>query len=113
MKRSRLKPMSAKRAAEREDRVAVRERALRRAGYRCQAEGIAGLRCGGPLDVDEIILRSGRPGGHLEDDNVQVLCRQHHDWKHTHPTEAVAAGLRRWSWDHSEGEDHDTDDEGG
>jgi 5-methylcytosine-specific restriction endonuclease McrA len=94
-----MKPMSERRRAEREEREIVREAALASAGFRCSAPGVGGVRCSGPLDVDEIIPRGVRPGGHLEQDNVQVLCRAHHDWKHANPREAVAAGLRRWSWD--------------
>ena len=100
MKRGRLRPRSDKRISEQQERQDVRELALARAGYRCSVpDGFAGVRCWGPLDVDEIAPRGVRPGGHLDDDNVQVLCRGHHDWKGEHPKEAHALGLRRWSWE--------------
>jgi 5-methylcytosine-specific restriction endonuclease McrA len=102
MKRGRrVNPRSQKRIDEQMERAEVRERALRKAGFRCCAPGVAGISCGGPLDVDEIIPRGVRPGGHLEDDNVQVLCRRHHDWKTQNPAAAHAAGLRRWSWENN------------
>jgi 5-methylcytosine-specific restriction endonuclease McrA len=54
--------------------------------------------CTGELEVDEICPRSACPGGHLDPDNCQLLCRGHHRWKHLNPRLAAALGLRRWSW---------------
>lgn len=54
--------------------------------------------CTGELEVDEICPRSACPGGHLNPDNCQLLCRGHHRWKHLNPRRAAALGLRRWSW---------------
>lgn len=51
------------------------------------------MACGGRLDCDEWDLRSAG-GDHLALDNVQTLCRNHHDWKHAHPIEAAHYGLR-------------------
>ena len=100
LKRTPLNPVSKKRQREAKARTALNREALYRAGGRCQAvELVPEVTCSGPLDVDEIVLRSGRPGGHLDPENVQVLCRAHHDWKHDHPKEAVERGLRRWSWE--------------
>jgi hypothetical protein len=101
MKRSgRLRQQSAKRAAERDERAWVREDALHRAGHRCCAIDIVPeVTCWGPLDVDEIRSRGVNPGGHLDTANTQVLCRAHHDWRHAHPAEARARGLRRESWE--------------
>ena len=94
-----LSPRSKKRAAETDERAWVREDALHRAGHRCIAVDIVPeVKCWGPLDVDEIKGRGVNPGGHLDPGNVQVLCRGHHDWKHAHPSEASARGLRLESW---------------
>jgi hypothetical protein len=71
-----------------------------RDGDRCAGRDLVPtIRCSGPLDLDEVVLRSGRPGGHLDPANCQLLCRfGHHRWKHDNPRLAVAVGLRRWSW---------------
>ncbi len=95
----RLPQQSQKRKREAADRAEVR-RVVYDRDRRCVAELLVpDVRCSGPLDVDEIVPRSARPGGHLDPDNCQLLCRAHHDWKHAHPEEAAALGLRRWSWD--------------
>jgi 5-methylcytosine-specific restriction protein A len=54
-----------------------RVRTLRRDGYRCQARDSLGIMCEAPANqVDHII-----PSGSDEDDNLQSLCRWHHDRK--------------------------------
>lgn len=94
-----LPSQSRRRREERDEREDVREEVLDRAGYRCEAdELVPEVTCSGRLDVDEVIPRGVNPGGHLDPDNCQVLCRAHHDWKHANPAEAVSRGLRRWSW---------------
>lgn len=99
-RKARLRARSRKTVAEADQRNDVRFAALVRAGWRCEATSkVPAVSCGGPLDVDEIVPRGVRPVGHLDPDNVQVLCRAHHEWKHAHPTEAAAVGLRRWSWE--------------
>ena len=73
---------------------------MRRSGGQCVAKDLVPeIDCWGPLDADEVAPRSARPGGHLIADNVQMLCRAHHDWKHAYPNEAAARGLRAWSWE--------------
>ncbi len=99
MKRSRLRPVSDKRLAERDERNVVREIALRRAMYRCSAPGAFGIRCAGPIDVHELQSRGVRPGGHLDPDNCIALCRAHHEHVTTHPAQARIAGLRYESWE--------------
>lgn len=95
-----LNRVSDKRKAEEATRASVRVAALVRAGNRCEAPTVVPeLVCWGPLDVDEVVPRGVYPKGHLDLDNVQVLCRAHHDWKHDNPEEAVKRGLRRWSWE--------------
>lgn len=92
--------MSAKARAQRRDRARVRAEALERAGWRCEAADLVPeVRCAsrpgrGPLEVDERAARGVRPGSHLDPDLVQVLCPAHHDWRHAHPLEAEARGLR-------------------
>jgi hypothetical protein len=101
VKRKRLRPVSEKRLAERDERAAVRETTLRRAMFRCQAPGVFGVRCGGPLDVHEIFPRGPNPGSQLDDGQTIALCRRHHDYVTDHPQEAHDAGLRCWSWERS------------
>lgn len=96
----RLPAQSARRRQEKAARAAVREQALAAAGYQCTARSLVPeVRCAGGLEVDEITPRGVRPGAHLEPDQTQVLCHAHHEWKTTHPAEAHALGLRRWSWE--------------
>lgn len=91
---------SAKRRAEREARRAAVDAVLARDGYRCVARDLVPeVTCWGPLDADERASRGVAPGGHLDVDNVQVLCRGHHEWRHANPTEARARGLRVESWE--------------
>jgi hypothetical protein len=90
------KPRSDKRRGETDARQAAVEKAMRRSGGECVGKAIVPeVPCWGPMDVP----RGVRPGGHLDGDNVQMLCRAHHDWKHAHPAEAHARGLRGWSWE--------------
>lgn len=97
--RSRIPAESAKRKTERRARHAIRDLALWRADHRCQARAaVPEVQCWGRLDVDEIVARSAYPSGHLDPENTQVLCAAHHQWKHDHPTAAVARGLTRLSW---------------
>jgi hypothetical protein len=114
--------MSARRRATLPLRATVRADALQRAGYRCEATDIAArafplvddvapsvlstaivsfsrVDCRGPLDVDERCSRGVNPGGELDADNVQVLCRAHHEWRTAHPAWAHLLGLRVPSWE--------------
>jgi 5-methylcytosine-specific restriction endonuclease McrA len=91
---------SRKRQAERDARRQVRETTLARNGWRCVAADLdTGVPCGGPLEVDEIVSRARRPGGHLDVANTQVLCARHNVWKETEPERAIELGLARHSWD--------------
>ena len=95
-----LARQSTRRQAEAPARRAIRDDTLAAAGHRCSAAALVPeIRCAGPLDVDEITPRGVRPGAHLDRAQTQALCREHHDWKHAHPIEAQARGLRRWSWE--------------
>ena len=102
MKRSRIKPVSDKRLAESDARWECRNEVMKRANYRCQAPDDAfGVPHGGPLDVDEKAGRNVYPGGHLDPDACQLLCRAHHQAKHSFPDLARRLGLRTDSWDMS------------
>lgn len=99
-RRTRLKPVSAKRRAEAPARARVVAVTKERAGHRCEArELVPEVECGGQFDTDEIKGRGVNPGGHLDDTNTQLLCRRHHDWKTTHPMEARRRGLRKRATD--------------
>lgn len=99
MKRRPIRPVSERRLAERNERAAVREQTLSRAGFRCEAPGAFGLRCAGVLDVHETYPRGSNPGSHLDPSVTMVLCRTHHRYVTDHPQEAHDAGLRHWSWE--------------
>jgi hypothetical protein len=99
VKRSRIKPVSDKRIAEKDARAIVRETTLRRAMFRCQAPGVFGIRCAGTLDVHEIYPRGPNPGSHLDHTITIALCRAHHSYVTDHPQDAHDAGLRSWSWE--------------
>ena len=96
-----LRAKSVKRADEADEREAVRALVMARDGGVCRGRRLVPeVACSGPLDVDEVVLRSGRPGGHLDPENCILLCRfGHHRWKHDNPDAAHALGLRRWSWE--------------
>lgn len=95
----RIPNRSMKRLEEQASRRLVVDAALHRDGSCRGREAVPEVTCQGPLDVDEIVSRARYPGGHLDLDNVQVLCRAHHDWKHAEPEAAVERGLARWSWE--------------
>lgn len=92
-------PKSEKRIAADPERLRVRQLVWARDRGECQGRlPVPEVRCWGPLDVDAICPEGVRPGAHLDESNLHLLCRAHHDWKHAHAVQAVAVGLRRWSW---------------
>lgn len=94
-----LARVSPKRKAEEGERASVKVAALIRAGNRCQGvEAVPEVTCWGPLDADEVVPRGVYPKGHLDLENVQILCRAHHIWKTDNDAEAEKRGLRKWSW---------------
>ena len=106
MKRSPLKPVSAKTKARAADRKKVIEFVHRR-DHQCQfwhhAYGVLDhtqvpAACVGPLDVHEIIPRSVWPAGKYEPTNCVLICRRHHQWVTEHPNDAALVGLHDWSW---------------
>ena len=97
-----IRQESAKHKAERAEREAVKRR-VRARDRTCQArERGAPGRCGGPLDVHEVIPRSAWRKGYLVDDNCMLVCRDHHDWIDNHPEQdgpAHTLGLHGFSWE--------------
>lgn len=83
---------SEKRRAQRPERERVRRLVFARDGRCVARERVPEVSCWGPWDADEIRPRS-RGGDPLDPQNVQTLCRAHHDWKHSQPAEAVRRGL--------------------
>lgn len=105
MKRTPLKPMSAKTRARLPERQTVRQQVLDRDGYRCQfwrhaSYGMVPTSwlCSSTLDVHEIIPRSVWPEGKYHPDNCVTLCRTHHQWVTDNPNAAALIGLHDNSW---------------
>lgn len=97
--RSQLPAKSERRKAEDPERARLRRLVRERDGNVCQGRlAVPLVQCWGDLDVDAICPEGVRPGAHLVLENLHLLCRGHHDWKHANARLAVAAGLRRWSW---------------
>lgn len=97
MKRSRIRPVSARRLAEADDRAEVVRVTHERAEFRCEAAGLFGISCSSHgrgidgraygLDCHELRPR-GRGGSHLDPENTVSLCRAHHRWITEHPADA-------------------------
>jgi len=95
--RTRLKPISKKRAAERRQRAALVAQVTARG---CEAAVLVpGVACGGPIDCHEVIPRSAWAKGYLELSNLRAVCRQHHSWIDEHPILAHDVGLHGFSWE--------------
>lgn len=78
MKRSRLRPMSAKRAAGVEERQIIRDAVFARDGHRCRLDGVVGAgTCFGRLTPHHV--RKASQGGAYDMDNLQTLCAGHND----------------------------------
>lgn len=101
-KRAGRKPLPAwspRRASERELRERLCE-VVRRRDRTCRAELLVpAVRCGGPLDIHEVIPRSAWRDGYLVLSNVRLVCRQHHDWVGANVAAAHRLGLHGFSWD--------------
>jgi hypothetical protein len=99
-----LRQQSAKRRQEVAERRAVLAIVWARDGGRCTAkEAVPAVRCWGPLDGHEVIPRSAWRKGWLEQDNVRLVCRGHHDWIDDHPDEAHAVGLHGYAHERTDG----------
>lgn len=95
VRRSPLKPRSAKRAAQMREYGKQREQRL---GYDppCSAADlpIPGVQCRGWADTIQHL--AGRRGKRLNDESLFLdLCWPHHSWAELHPTEAKRLGLAR------------------
>lgn len=94
-RRTRLRQVSDKRRREGPARRAVVERVVARDGATCSiATLVPEVGCWGPLDADERILRGQLKDAHLQDGNVRMICRAHHDWSHLNRIEAADRGIR-------------------
>lgn len=92
-RRTRLRPMSAKRQAIAADRRAFVERILRERPI-CEFP-----RCLNRSEhVHEKLLRS-RGGDILDPLNVRAICGKCHRWIHDHPKAATSLGLMTPSWE--------------
>lgn len=98
----RLRPVSKRRAAQRDERAALVERVLRRDGT-CMARvvGAPGA-CFGPLVGHEIVKRSQMRDAHLVESNVIAVCSFHNTWIEDNPPEAKRLGLWRSRWEADE-----------
>lgn len=104
VKRSRIRPVSRKRA---KTRVAYVKWANERRGQGCtmplietsriEAGSISQLSthspCSGPLDIHHIAR--GKSGQIVPEGDYATLCRRHHNWVHANPAEATDLGLLR------------------
>lgn len=103
------KPVSERKASQRELRDAVVAAVQKRDKLTCQAGAmhalIRDIPCEGPLDPHEIIPRSAWRDGYLVESNVILVCRNAHRWIDHHPNGAHALGLHRYSWERPDGHD--------
>lgn len=108
MKRGgRIKPVSDKRAALRDEHAEVRAAVFARDRWRCQLEADLLVRrhradralleavgpCRGPLTPHHLQKASGLGGYTLE--NLTSLCAGHNNWVEDHPTLATELGMVR------------------
>lgn len=89
-RRAPIRQQSNRAAAAQRERVKILKSMLGHTGRAlCSVTG-----CGREaVDADEIVLRSQLEDAATIEDNIQLLCRPHHDWKHANPNAAEAAGL--------------------
>lgn len=97
--RKALKPVSEKRKEENKIR---RELMLAKFGpretWKCQIGHLIGTPCFGAINGHEPKARSA--GGSIIDmENVMLACNHHNEWVESHPNEAHALGLKKWSWE--------------
>ncbi len=100
MRRSRIRPVSTKRAAVLPDLDAAVEAAKERDGHTCQAiVRMPGVDCGGHLVGHHMIRRSQWRGGLCVVENIVTLCDAHHRAVHADTALSLRLGLLRYSWD--------------
>jgi len=93
VKRTRLKPQSAKRRRENRERRKAMIAAFGESP-RCRFPA-----CTRPADDAHEILSRARGGSITDPANVAPLCRVHHTFVTEHPAEAERLGLSLPSWD--------------
>lgn len=99
MIRSRIKPVSARRAAQTEQRRDVVAAVLER-DKRCMARAYgAPGQCMGALVAHEVVKRSQMRDAHLDVENCLAVCWFHNGWIEDHPPDAKALGLVRSNWE--------------
>ena len=81
-----------------DQRRELKREALARDGGCVGARLVRFVPCMGQYDLDEIRPRA-RGGSPLDLENVQILCRAHHEWKHANPITARERGLTTHSWE--------------
>jgi hypothetical protein len=93
-----LRQVSEKRAERGHERDLIVQRAFARDRWTCQAAAsVVEVECAGRLDPHERIPRSAWSEGIYEFSNVICVCRAHHRWIDSHPTEAHALGLHGYA----------------
>ena len=99
MKRGRVRPVSAKRLAESEERRALCLRVNLRDRC-CQGGPRFGFshQCRGPLVVHELIPRSLWRAGWLVDDNCVLVCQWLNGWVEDNTAAALECGLAKPGW---------------
>jgi 5-methylcytosine-specific restriction endonuclease McrA len=93
VKRTALKPKSAKRIAEDKAFGPIRKAVFER-DQRCMAP-IDWGRCEGVWDAHHVVSRARDRTLAHDMENLRTLCRSHHQYVHDNPTEATFAGLLR------------------
>lgn len=94
MKRTRIRPVSAKRRRANAERRRVIERLVAERGGRCEWFGCPSE----AHDAHELKSRA-RSGSITSPDNIVLICRWHHNWITEHPAEALRMGWLVSSWD--------------
>lgn len=98
-----IRQESEKHKAERAERDMVCRLVRERDRGQCQArERGAPGRCGGHLDVHEVIPRSVWRKGYLVIENCVLVCRSHHEWIEDNAEKdgpAHTLGLHGFSWE--------------
>ena len=97
MKRSKpLRAQSSKRKQQQKKRRAVLQSLLRDRGEICEAETTVCTVL--PVDAHEVLRRS-QGGDPTDPSNIILVCRECHEWIHSHPAKAYELGLLKRSWE--------------
>lgn len=95
LRKTRLKPVSKKRQAQRKDYEMAKAETWSRDKGLCRYCGL-GSTCGlGVIDVHHVANQRLYPELRCDPDNMVLLHRRCHDWCHGHPREARKLGLIR------------------